>query len=209
MDIQQHFYDLLQIIGANNAFIVQQWQQLSKKYNEPTRAYHNLRHIAIMLQGAIPFRSQIVDAATLNMAIFYHDIVYDPLRNDNELQSAILVKKVLTQLNYPLAKIEQCYQQILATKKHEFNIPSPSFDSQLLIDLDLVILGQPWQQYAIYTQQIRKEYSMYPLFLYKKGRKKAMTRFLNRDKIYHTPQFIKQYEQQARANIEREIEELL
>lgn len=55
-----------------------------------------------------------------------------------------------------------------------------------------------------YTKQIRKEYSIYPDFLYKPGRKKVLEHFLQLENIFKTDYFKTKYEVQARKNIESE-----
>lgn len=71
---------------------------------------------------------------------------------------------------------------------------------------DLKILSKDWEDYSIYFQQIRKEYSIYPDFLYNPGRKKALQHFLEHDYIYQTETFRNLYERQAKRNIQKEID---
>ena len=71
---------------------------------------------------------------------------------------------------------------------------------------DLKILSKDWEDYSIYFQQIRKEYSIYPDFLYNPGRKKALQHFLEHDYIYQTETFRNLYERQAKMNIQKEID---
>lgn len=73
------------------------------------------------------------------------------------------------------------------------------------MDADLSILGKSSQVYLEYTKQIRKEYSIYPHFLYKPGRKKALEHFLALESIFKTEYFKKKYEIRARENIEFEL----
>jgi predicted metal-dependent HD superfamily phosphohydrolase len=57
----------------------------------------------------------------------------------------------------------------------------------------------------MYFEQIRKEYRIYPDFLYKPGRAKALEHFLENKFIFQTEEFRKLYEEKARRNIEKEI----
>jgi len=74
-----------------------------------------------------------------------------------------------------------------------------------IIDFDLKILARDWNEYQIYFEQIRKEYSTYPDFLYKPGRAKALKHFLENEFIFQTEEFRGLYEEKARINIEKEI----
>ena len=138
-------------------------------------------------------------------SIAYHDIVYDTARNDNEEQSAEWAERSLSAMNISAAKIENCKQQILATKQHNKSVDS---DTNILLDADLSILGSIPALYSSYAAQIRKEYSNYPDTLYKAGREKVLRFFLEKEYIYITPHFYQLLEQQARINLENELQSL-
>jgi len=76
----------------------------------------------------------------------------------------------------------------------------------LFTDADLSILGQSWEVYFTYSKHVRKEYGQYPLFLYKKGRKKVLKHFLDMERIFKTDHFFELYEKHARVNLQRELE---
>jgi predicted metal-dependent HD superfamily phosphohydrolase len=69
----------------------------------------------------------------------------------------------------------------------------------------LKVLARDWNEYQMYFEQIRKEYRIYPDFLYKPGRAKALEHFLENKFIFQTEEFRKLYEEKARRNIEKEI----
>jgi predicted metal-dependent HD superfamily phosphohydrolase len=138
-------------------------------------------------------------------AVFYHDIIYKVSRNDNEEKSAELAKERLTQVAYPASSVEMCMTMIRATKHHQ---RSDDPDVNLFTDADLCILGQEPKVYYQYALQIRKEYSIYPDFLYKPGRKKVLQHFLTMSRIFKSHYFFDKYEQQAKANLEEELKQL-
>lgn len=78
-------------------------------------------------------------------------------------------------------------------------------DLQFLLDFDLAVLGANEKTYLNYTQQIRREYKLYPDFLYKKGRIKMLEHFLNKKRIFQSEPLFQLYENQARFNIEEEL----
>jgi len=120
------------------------------------------------------------------------------------LKSAIVAQKQLKHLQIDLKKIENCANLIVSTKKHEI-LNTHNQDNAYLLDWDLAILGSTWETYESYTQKIRKEYSMYPNFMYKKGRKKVLHHFLERPQIYYTEKYHDLWEANARKNIQKEI----
>jgi len=206
-ELKNKWTGLLSQFTTDEELITSSWQEIQQQYTKTNRAYHNLTHIHSMLQGAQQHEALLADKEVMHFSIWLHDIIYNSLKKDNEQQSAEVAKRILSQTSLSKNRIEACYQQILLTIKHE-PLPNSSIDEKLLIDFDLEILSRDWEGYQIYCQQIRKEYWMYPNFLYKKGRKKAMEHFLKRPTIYQTAMY-QQKEAQARANIQREINELL
>lgn len=173
------------------------------RYNEKHRAYHNLQHIAFMLELAEKHRDNLQDFQAVLLSIWFHDAIYEPLRKDNEEQSAALATTALRQLAIDRVVIDKITHYILATKQH---LPTQENDLQWFLDFDLAILSSSPEIYEAYTQQIRQEYSFYPDFIYRVARKKVMTAFLERPAIYG--KLGDHAEQQARLNITLEISQL-
>lgn len=206
MKMKKRWFGFVSKFTSDSTLVESLWKELESKYQESHRAYHNLSHIESLLNLVDTFERDWEDKEVLIFSIWYHDIIYKSTKKDNELQSAIIAQKRLSELNITQSRIEQCYAQILATKTHSIDDKILNSDTLYLLDFDLEILSRDWDSYQIYTQQIRKEYKIYPWFMYKRGRKKAMQHFLERDYIYHTNFFRKEKEQQARANIQKEID---
>lgn len=74
------------------------------------------------------------------------------------------------------------------------------------MDLDLSILGTDWETYKKYTQNIRKEYAIYPNFLYKYVRKKVLQHFLECETLFFTERYKINFETKAIKNLRKEIE---
>jgi predicted metal-dependent HD superfamily phosphohydrolase len=178
------------------------WQELQRAYAQRGRHYHSMAHIEHMLAGALAHRAAVHDWSAFLLAIYYHDAVYNVLKKDNEEKSAALAQKRLKHTEIAPETLETCIKHILATKHHE---PSENPDTNLLLDLDLAILGGPWETYEQYARQVRKEYGIYPDLLYNPGRKKVLATFLERAAIYKTPTYQAAHEAQARENIAKEI----
>jgi predicted metal-dependent HD superfamily phosphohydrolase len=158
-----------------------------------------------MTDRAENYRDKLTDPDTVLFSIFYHDIVYNTKRQDNEQKSADTARDRLTKLGVPPDKISACQNQIIATKDHK---SSDNTDTDYLLDFDLAILGDTPEKYKSYSKNIRKEYSLYPEFLYKRGRKKVLEKLLNADRIFKTSHFHESFEKQARVNIKSELQDL-
>lgn len=181
------------------------WSEIEKKYSQKSRYYHNLEHLMNMFQELNEVRNQIKDFEIITFSVFYHDIIYKASSKENEEKSAELAVSRLAKLQLSEHNLQTIEQQILATKKHQF---SESDDINFLTDADLSILGVERNIYQKYTENIRKEYSVYPDFLYKPGRKKALQHFLEFETIFKTKHFKEKYEDKARENLKWEIDNL-
>ncbi|WP_240321128.1 hypothetical protein [Kordia sp. SMS9] len=185
-------------------FLQYHWEEIKGFYGEEKRHYHNLNHISHMLHLAENDQKDLIDYDILQFAIWYHDIVYRATKSNNELKSAEFAQKRLKTLQIDPKKIENCTNLIISTKKHEI-LNAQNEDNAYLLDWDLAILGTPWERYLTYTQNIRKEYSMFPDFMYTKGRKKVLQHFLERPRIYYTEKYHSLWETIARENIQKEL----
>jgi predicted metal-dependent HD superfamily phosphohydrolase len=181
------------------------WNEIVYCYSKKKRQYHTLVHLKNVLKQLEAVRQYIEDWDTILFTLFYHDIVYNALKNDNEEASALLAKKNMTMLAVPNLMIEKCVLQILATKQHLLNIDS---DSNYFTDADLSILGADWEAYSTYLTNVRKEYFIYPNFIYNPGRKKVLQHFLSMERIYKTDYFFERFEMQAKLNMQKEMKML-
>jgi predicted metal-dependent HD superfamily phosphohydrolase len=194
-------------LNAPARYISPLWKEIAGYYSAKDRHYHNLNHLADLFSQADYFKKHIEDFDTFQLSIWYHDIIYNCLRKDNEEKSALFAKYRLEAINFPREKLVRCYQQINATKFHQ--IEGDDADTAWLLDFDLSILGRKWPVYYKYTQQIRKEYAIFPSFLYNRGRKKVLQGFLKKDRLFHTDQYFTYFEKLARENIQKELDLLI
>jgi predicted metal-dependent HD superfamily phosphohydrolase len=175
-------------------------------YSAKNRVYHNLSHIQSLLALSETLLDKIQNREAFYFAIWYHDVIYDAKRSDNEEKSAEFAVEALASLGVPEQTIAVVREMILATKHHSG--AGLSWDMKAFLDLDTSILGAPEEIYEEYSRAIRKEYSWVPDFLYRKGRKKVLNDFLERERIYHTEEIASKYELQARHNIAEEVSAL-
>jgi predicted metal-dependent HD superfamily phosphohydrolase len=169
-------------------------------YGEPHRHYHNLRHVVSMLEHLDCVSS---GNDPVELAIWFHDAVYDPKSHDNEAQSAALFMSCLgAQVDLKLAG--KVIQLIMAT---DYSKPwNDEQDENLIHDIDLSILASPREIYLEYGRAIRKEYSHVSEDGFRAGRRAALAGFLER-RIYQTASFTGA-EAAARENICAELETL-
>jgi predicted metal-dependent HD superfamily phosphohydrolase len=186
------------------------WQDIVTRYGEPQRAYHTLNHIEQLLVEFESIKHHLSEPHIIALALYYHDVIYDPTRSDNELKSAEFATDALS----PYLSPEQCqqiYALIMMTANHQIDtlIDSDKYnDVAYLLDMDLSILGAPWPTYKQYAKAIRQEYNHVADDSYRDGRTAVLQGLLARPKLYLTDHYYNQLETQARDNIKHELTSL-
>lgn len=153
------------------------WKQfLLHCYAQPHRRYHTTEHLSECLQWLALMRPQLPleDAGVIEMALWFHDAVYDLRAKDNELQSALLARDALTDLGANPNQVQQVERLILATR-HQFQVLQT--DEQWVVDIDLSILGASPDRFDRYESQIRQEYAHVPTWLFRWARRKFCVAF--------------------------------
>ncbi len=174
-------------------------------YDEPQRAYHNLRHIIQCLHELDGMRGSCDSPDAVELAIWYHDAVYDPTRQDNEERSAELAVDAMKSARLPDGLCERVVDLILVTK----HAAAPTTqDAKVLIDIDLSVLGQEPEVFDEYERGIRREYGYVDENAFREGRAAILEKFLARPTIFSTPQMRDRYEEPARRNLARSIARL-
>lgn len=179
---------------------------LVSAYSSVGRFYHTMEHINHILETLEPLELVAIDFSVIQLAAWFHDVIYDPTSQDNEEKSAEYAEVVLTELSIPLTTIARVKTLILSTKTHQS--PPDDIDCQILLDADLAILGAAKSEYKAYSRAIRQEYAWVPDQEYRWGRKQVLDKFLQRNRIYYTSELFQALEARARDNLEGEIGDL-
>jgi predicted metal-dependent HD superfamily phosphohydrolase len=203
--MKSKFIKLWNQINAKSDPIIE-FNNLNTLYSKK-RYYHNLSHIKMCLKELDNFKKtkDKYDFDLIELAIWYHDIIYDTKDNDNEEMSAKYLVKVLKKAKLSNKLINKTTSLILSTKHQK---TSRKKEERLLQDIDLCIFGQSKKEFDKYENNIRKEYYWVPLEKYKDGRIKVLLYFLQKSNIYNTDFYRKKYEKKARINLKRSIKRL-
>lgn len=203
--LQRRWVRLLEGYGVAPADAYPPFDRLVVAYSEPHRHYHTLEHLGEMFR--VVGRLGLNDPAPVDLAVWYHDAVYDTRAKDNEARSADLAVRELTTLRIPAEVVEQVRTLVLTTDHAN---PPPAINGQVavLLDADLAILGASPERYRRYADDIRKEYDWVPEEAYRSGRAEVLRRVLATPHIYRTGPMVEEGEARARANIQAELERL-
>ena len=180
------------------------WEQILARYDEPHRKYHTTQHLAECLALWQETHTLARRPGEVAVALWFHDAIYDPHRHDNEAQSAEWARSVVAQSATSDAA-ERVSDLIMATRHDGTPVDA---DAQLLVDIDLAILGAAPERFDEYEGQVREEYGWVPGFLFRSTRRRILDGFLARPRIYATDHLHERREESARANLRRSIERL-
>ncbi|MEM9906983.1 MAG: hypothetical protein AAF921_18360 [Cyanobacteria bacterium P01_D01_bin.44] len=216
---------LMQQSGASDN--LDTFEQLMSAYDEPHRFYHTAEHIAACLQAFDRVRDLAKFPAEVELALWFHDAVYDVRSSTNELDSAQWAVQFLknaggqsrawweepsTQdggdgedegdggVDFLAISPQRVYDHVLATA-HLVSSADLSGDSALVVNTDLTILGLPPAIYDQFEANIRREYQHVPIDRYRQKRREVLEYFLQQPEIFSIAYFRDRYEAVARRNL--------
>jgi len=175
---------------------------LEARYSEPWRKYHTLQHLNECIAVFASVAHLAARPAEVEAALWFHDAVYELRAGDNEEQSACWAKGALLAAGVNSEAAERTARLVLATKHTA--VPTLP-DEQLLVDIDLSILGAPVARFQEYEEQVRAEYSFVPDPTFKVKRSEILHSFLARPRIFSTEYFHAKLEASARSNLARSL----
>jgi predicted metal-dependent HD superfamily phosphohydrolase len=191
-------------VGANGSGEALR-QRLVDAWREPQRRYHTVQHLAECIGHLEPVRQLAAAPGQVELALWFHDAVYDVRGHDNEARSAAWAVAELCAAGVAGAAATRVHELVMATR-HAALPETP--DEALLVDIDLAILGAPQERFAQYEAQVRAEYAWVDDAVFRSRRRDVLTGFLARPTIYATAHFRTLLEAAARANLERSIARL-
>jgi predicted metal-dependent HD superfamily phosphohydrolase len=206
MEDLERWLKLWKSLGATGDAEVS-FAELQKGYDAPGRFYHTLRHVRACIEELDGARAICEDPRSIELALWFHDVVYDPRAADNEAQSAQRLAGAAVHMGLDDAVTERAVGMVLQTA-HEEAPGDIAMDFAVVRDVDLAILGKPPQLFAAYEAAIRKEYAFLPERDYRTGRSRVLGGFLGRKRIYCSDFFRVLYEEAARANLQESVRRL-
>lgn len=197
--------EALEALGADARRIAASQPLLDRllaSYGEPHRHYHTLQHLGECLALFRQHQAQAHRPGEVALALWFHDVIYDVHAHDNEARSADWARDALLQIGAAPAAAQRVHALVMATQ-HDVEPEGP--DAQLLIDIDLSILGAERARFDEYERQVQREYGFVPEDVRIPRRRAILQRFLDRPAIYATPPLHALLEARARDNLQRSI----
>lgn len=187
---------------------------LLEKWCEKRRHFHNVHHLASILQHLDDLASSCHDPELVRIAAWYHGIVFNDsleavsrrLGGEDAKASAEFAGHDLKQLGVPGDTVDRIQDLIL--KMTRGAKVSDDVDAQVLRDAEFSILAAIPQEYREYRKAVRREYAHITERNYVIARINVVHRILSRPAIFVSP-FGVPWESQARQNLEGEMTRLV
>src|SRR5665647_1368714 len=166
--------------------IEQVGESLLARWSEPSRHYHNARHLADVLAAA--------ERAS-----------YARRGGEDERASAALARLELGSLGLPERAVDRVAELVSALDRHA---PMGSDDDcAVLCDADLAMLAAEPQRYRAYLADVRAEYSHLPVEEFVRARIAILRRLRERPQLFTSPMG-RFWEEPARQNLDGELQRL-
>ena len=195
------FAALVARLGGSANTIREPFAQLRGGWAGRERRYHGLEHLADCLRELDRAAPEAGVANLVELALWYHDAVYEPRRSDNEERSAELLISHAADLGIPQPTAAMAAELVRATK---YTGPMPAVGQaavDLVRDVDLSIFGRDVLRFMDYEHAVGEEYAFMPALAYHLGRGRFLASLLAAPSIYRTSHFRERYEVRARSQI--------
>ena len=179
------------------------FEEVAAHYREPHRHYHTPGHVDHCLAQLDAARGEMQDPDSVELAVWYHDVIYDVERKDNEALSADLFERRATGV-MPPERIRAVHDLIMVTV-HTRAAPA-SLDQALMVDIDLSSFGLPWEGFLRDSVAVRKEYPHLSDEEFYPRQHDFLEGLLARSSFCFTEFFRRRHERRARENIERYLD---
>lgn len=164
--------------------------------------YHDLLHLTEVLDrlDEMSRAGAGFDATTVGLAAWFHDAVYDGGPDDEE-RSAQWAERAL-----PVAYAGEVARLVRMTIHHDPADHDPA--GCALSDADLGILAADQERYDTYAAGVRADFAHVAEGDFRAGRAAVLRDLASRPRLFRTTQGRALWEERARANLDRELEEL-
>ena len=181
-------------------------QELVRRYGSVSRSYHDARHLLEVLDAVDAMGDEADDIDAVRLAAWFHDAVYDVRAPDNEERSAQLAEGVLPAYDVDDETVTEVARLVRLTETHEPH--AGDRNGEVLCDADLAILASDDSRYATYVDGVRAEYRHVDDHTFAIGRSAVLRQLLELSRLFRTKHGQATWEDRARANITRELDEL-
>lgn len=172
------------------------YDDLAARYGEAHRRYHTLGHIDDCLERFDRVCGLLPDPDAVELALWFHDAIFDADARDNERRSA---RYYLDHSTGATPRLQRHVCSMILASTHGWLL----FDADLgyMLDIDLAGFGHPWPKFRSTTDVVRAEYTHLTDAQFAVGMSSFFGVLLARPSIFRTETFRRACETTARDNI--------
>jgi predicted metal-dependent HD superfamily phosphohydrolase len=193
------FGALIDRLGGGSAAGV--FDRIHSAWRSPQRSYHGLDHLIDCLAELDAAAVSRSDAELAELALWYHDVVYEPGALDCEERSAQALLADAGVLGVPAATAATAADLVRATAHSRAFTFWNTEVADLVVDIDRAILGRDPLRFMEYECAIEEEFSALSRLAFRFGRGQFLAGLLARPRIYQTEHFRTRYEARARTQL--------
>ena len=172
-------------------------QNLIDSYSQPQRYYHTLSHVAHCLSLFDKIKTELQNPQAVELAIWFHDVVYEPGAINNEQLSADQFMTITEGIFNDKLRTE-VYQHIMATLHDGSDFENA--DTNYMLDIDLSSFGRPWPEFIQDSDNLRLEMESLPDDVFYKRQNAFQDKLFSRPRFFKSEYFYNHFEAQARQN---------
>jgi len=176
------------------------FDELDVLYGEAHRHYHTAGHIEHCLRQFDLASGGMDGPDAVEMALWFHDAIYDIPGEENELRSAELF--AARAAGRGSAEFRSDVPRLVMATAH-LDPPPSTLDESFIVDIDLSSFGRPWEEFLGDSRAVRAEYPHVPDAEFYPRQKKFLESLAARPVFCFTEFFRDRHEARARRNIER------
>jgi predicted metal-dependent HD superfamily phosphohydrolase len=158
-DIDQWVETWRELGVADSSALRRLYSDVLDRYSEPHRYYHTPQHLAECFEKVQDIISLAEHPAEVNISLWFHDVIYDTQRHDKEERSADWAHDAARELGANAEAARRIYDLIMFTRHAAEPV---GIDAEVLVDVDLSILGAQPARFQEYEAQVRSEYGWVP-----------------------------------------------
>lgn len=180
------------------------YREVKNHYSRPERHYHTPKHIEHCLTQFDLVADRLDNPDAVEIAIWFHDLVFEANADDNELQSARRFVELAKESMDDEFKTT-VYDLIMATAPPRM---AKTTDQKFVLDIDLSSFGLPWEDMLRDSIAVRQESPQLSDAEFFSGQRAFLESLVKREHFYFTEYFRSRIEETARNNINRYLENL-
>jgi predicted metal-dependent HD superfamily phosphohydrolase len=200
-DLAARYRALIRKLGGDAAAAKPVFDRVHAAWGEERRRYHGIEHLVDCLRELDGAHATSPTAELVELALWYHDVIYEPGAQACEERSAQMLLADVATLAIPVEAARAAADLVRSTAHASDSIETNTPATDLILDIDLSILGRDALRFMDFEYGVEEEYAAVSGIEFRVGRGRFLAALLARPRLFRTEYFRVRYEQRARVQI--------